>query len=487
MNGVLSGITLDDIIAIADEYIWYVAFVVLIGIGLYLTYKFKGIQFTRFFESMKLSFRGTESTSEQSVSSYEAFWVGVGARIGIGKIAGVALAIIMGGAGAMFWIWVFALISCASCFAECTLGQIFKEKKSDGLFHGGPAYYIKNGLKSPVFAAVVAILIVLTYAVGFIGIQASSATSSFVSTFDAEEYRMLFAIILSLTTGVMMFRGIKGVAKSLAKFVPVMSIIWFVMVIVTVVFNWRYIDDAIIMILKGAFGLDSFIGGSMAAALIFGLKRSVFSNTAGIGAIPNVSSAADVPHPVEQGLSQSFGVILDTVICTGTALIILTSPTLGSLLNIKDGVELVSAAMSSGIFGVYAPYLLTAIILMFVIVSIVSSYSICEVNLKFLSEKPIFSLILKIGIMVSIFVSSLIPADLVWSLSDILMAVLGIANMIAVLLLTDYVMEALRDYNRQKAAKKTPVFNRSRISLDASGISVWGERTDVEVKAEPES
>jgi len=285
----------------------------------------------------------------------------------------------------------------------------------------------------------------------------------------------------------MMFRGIKGVAKSLAKFVPVMSIIWFVMVIVTVVFNWRYIDDAIIMILKGAFGLDSFIGGSMAAALIFGLKRSVFSNTAGIGAIPNVSSAADVPHPVEQGLSQSFGVILDTVICTGTALIILTSPTLGSLLNIKDGVELVSAAMSSGIFGVYAPYLLTAIILMFVIVSIVSSYSICEVNLKFLSEKPIFSLILKIGIMVSIFVSSLIPADLVWSLSDILMAVLGIANMIAVLLLTDYVMEALRDYNRQKAAKKTPVFNRSRISLDASGISVWGERTDVEVKAEPES
>ena len=178
MNGLLSNISLDDIIAVVDQYIRYVAFVVLIGAGLYLTYKFKGIQFTRFFESMKLSFKGTESTSEQSVSSLEAFWVGVGARIGIGKIAGVSMAIILGGAGAMFWIWVFSLISCASCFAECTLGQIFKDKKSDGLFHGGPAYYIRDGLKSPKFAGLVAILIVLTYAVGFIGIQASSATSS---------------------------------------------------------------------------------------------------------------------------------------------------------------------------------------------------------------------------------------------------------------------------------------------------------------------
>jgi amino acid carrier protein len=484
MDGILSNISLDDIIAVVDEYIWYLAFIVLIGAGLYLTYKFKGIQFTRFIESMKLSFGGTKSTSEQSVSSMEAFWVGVGARIGIGKIAGVAMAIILGGAGAIFWIWVFALISCASCFAECTLGQIFKDKKSDGLFHGGPAYYIRDGLKNPKFAKLVAILIVLTYAVGFIGIQASSATASLVDTFDAEKYRMIFAIALAATTGLMMIRGIKGVAKSLAKIVPLVSIVWFFMVIVTVVFNWRYIDDAIIMIVKGAFGLDSIMGGTLAAAVMWGMKRSVFSNTAGIGAIPNVSSAADVRHPVEQGLSQSFGVILDTIICTGTALIILTSSDMGSLLGIGNGIELVSAAMAAGPFGVYAPYLLTGIILIFVIISIVSSYSICEVNLMFLSEKPIYSAMLKIGILLSIFVSSILPADIVWSLSDILMAALGIANMVAVLKLTDYVMEALRDYNRQRAANKVPVFNRSRISLDASGISVWGERTDVDVKPE---
>ncbi len=486
MNGVLSDISLEGIIAIIDEYIWYMAFIVLIGAGLYLTYKFKGIQFTRFFESVKLSFKGTESTSVKSVSSLEAFWVGVGARIGIGKIAGVAMAIILGGAGAMFWIWVFSLISCASCFAECTLGQIFKDKKSDGLFYGGPAYYIRDGLKSPKFAGTVAILLILTYAVGFIGIQSSSATTSLIDTFNAEEYRFVFAVLLAAITGLMMIRGIKGVAKSLAKIVPAVSIIWFLMIIATVIFNWRYIDVALTMMVKGAFGLDSIMGGTLAAAMMWGMRRSVFSNTAGIGAIPNVSSSADVLHPVEQGLSQSFGVILDSVICTGTALIILTSPEISSLLNITYGIELVSATMATGPFGIYAPYILTGIILVFVIISIASSYSICEVNLMFLTERHIYSVLLKIGIVISVFISAIIPAGLIWSLSDILMATLGIANMYAVLKLTDYVLEALRDYNRQKAAKKVPVFNRSRVSLDASGISVWGERTDVEVKVEGE-
>lgn len=486
MNGILSDISLEGIVAIVDEYIWYMAFIVLIGAGLYLTYKFKGIQFTRFFESVKLSFKGTESTSEKSVSSLEAFWVGVGARIGIGKIAGIAMAIILGGAGAMFWIWVFSLISCASCFAECTLGQIFKDKKSDGLFYGGPAYYIRDGLKSPKFAGTVAILLVLTYAVGFIGIQSSSATTSLIDTFNAEEYRFVFAVLLAAITGLMMLRGIKGVAKSLAKIVPAVSIIWFLMIIATVVFNWRYIDVALIMMVKGAFGLDSIMGGTLAAAMMWGMRRSVFSNTAGIGAIPNVSSSADVLHPIEQGLSQSFGVILDSIICTGTALIILTSPEISSLLNITDGIELVSATMATGPFGVYAPYILTGIIIIFVIISIASSYSICEVNLIFLTERPVYSMLLKIGIVISVFISAIIPAGLVWSLSDILMATLGIVNMYAVLKLTDYVLEALRDYNRQKAANKVPIFNRSRVSLDASGISVWGERTDVEVKVDGE-
>lgn len=479
-------LSFNELIALADTYIWYIASLFLLGGGLYLTYKFKGVQFTHIVDSFKLSFFGTKSSSEQSVSSGEAFWVGIGARIGIGKIAGVATAIIFGGPGAVFWLWAFSLISCASCFAECTLGQIFKDKKSDGLFHGGPAYYIRDGLKSPKFGAVIAILLIVTYAFGFTGIQSSSATTAFSTAFDFEGNSLMFVLLLSALVSFIMVRGVKGVAKTLAKFVPIISVIWFGMVIITVVFNWNYIGDAFRMIITEAFNMNSMLWG-MAAAMIWGLKRSVFSNTAGIGCIPNVSSAADVRHPVEQGLSQSFGVILDTLICTGTALIILASPNVASLIGIEDGVQLVSASLAAGPFGAYAPALLSFIILLFVVVSIVSSYSICEVNLKYLTEKPVYSLLLKAAMIATVFFLGLVPSNLIWSISDILMATLGIVNITAVILLKDYVIEALRDYNRQRAANKVPEFNKSRITLDVEGITMWGERTEVEIKTEPET
>ncbi|HKM13602.1 MAG TPA: alanine/glycine:cation symporter family protein [Candidatus Methanomethylophilaceae archaeon] len=471
---------LNEIVNLVDTYIWYLGLVLIIGIGLFLSYKLKGIQITHFVESVKLVFFGGKKTNEKTVSSSEAFWVGVGARIGIGNIAGVAMAIILGGAGAVFWIWVFAIIGSASCFVECTLGQIFKEKKSDGLFHGGPAYYIRNGLKNPKFAMFIALLLILTYAIGFIGIQSSSATSSFVTAFDFEGNDILFAIILATTTGLIMFKGIKGVAKASAKIVPITAAVWFIVVIITVIFNWRLIDDAIIMIVQGAFGLDSFLGGTLGAALMWGLKRSVFSNGAGIGSVPNVSSAADVNHPVEQGLIQSFGVILDTVICTGTAFIILTSTGLASFGHIVDGVPLVAESLSTGPLGSYAPAILSIFILLFVLASIISSYSLCEANLKFISERPIYSLLMKIAIIFSVFISSLAPAKLIWSISDILMAVLGISNMVAILLLSKYVSEALKDYNRQRSAGKEPIFNKSRITHDTSGITLWGERTELD-------
>ncbi len=461
-------------------YIWYLGLALIIGIGLLLSYKLKGIQITHFVESVRLVFSGSKKVGDKTISSSEAFWVGVGARIGIGNIAGVAMAIILGGAGAVFWIWVFAIIGSASCFVECTLGQIFKEKKSDGLFHGGPAYYIRNGLKNPRFAMFIALLLILTYSIGFIGIQSSSATSSFVTAFDFKGNDMLFAIILATTTGMIMFKGIKGVAKASAKIVPITAVVWFIVVIITVIYNWRLIDDAIIMIVQGAFGFDSFLGGTLGAALMWGLKRSVFSNGAGIGSVPNVSSAADVNHPVEQGLIQSFGVILDTIICTGTAFIILTSTGLASFGNIVDGVPLVAESLSTGPLGLYAPAILSIFILLFVLASIISSYSLCEANLKFISEKPIYSLLMKITIICSVFISSLAPAKLIWSISDILMAVLGISNMVAILLLSKYASEALRDYNRQKAAGKEPIFNKSRITQDTSGITLWGERTEID-------
>ena len=472
-------------VGIVDENIWYIAFILIIGGGIFLTFSSRWIQLTSFVESLRLSLFGARKTSARAVTSSEAFWVGIGARIGIGNIAGVAIAIIMGGAGAIFWLWVFAFIGSGSCLAECTLGQIFKEKKSDGLFHGGPAYYIRDGLKSPKFASFISILLIATYSVGFIGIQATSANSAFVAAFPFDGNDLLFAMILATVAALIIYRGVKGVARASAKMVPAMAILWFAVVIVTIASNWRFLDDAVVMIFEGAFGMDSILGGTLGAAILWGLKRGVFSNEAGIGSVPNVSSAADVGHPVEQGLVQSFGVFMDTLICTGTAFVILTVPQLVTSTGQEGGVPLVAAALSAGPLGQYSAAVLAIFILMFVLASIVSSFSLCEANVKFLTNKPIYSKLLKVVIISTVFIASLAPAGLIWSLADVFMAILGISNMTAVLLLRGYIAEALKDYRRQKSEDKDPLFRVGDMPLDISGITVWGDRSGIDPGTKP--
>lgn len=480
--------TLQSIIDIANDNLWYIAFILIIGGGIYLTYKLKGVQITHFLESVRLALFGGRKSGIKGVTSSEAFWVGVGARIGIGNIAGVAIAILLGGAGAIFWLWIFALIGGATCFAECTLGQIFKEKKADGLYHGGPAYYIRDGLKSPKLASFISLLLIVTYSVGFIGIQANSANSAFVTAFDFEGNSLIFAIVLSAIAALIMYKGIKGVAQASAKMVPAMAIVWFVVVIVTTLFNWNFIGDAIVMIFKGAFGMDSFLGGTLGAAILWGLRRGVFSNEAGIGSVPNVSSAADVGHPVEQGLIQSFGVLLDTLICTGTAFVILTaSHVIGDFAGQEAGIPLVAAALETGPLGEYAAAVLAILVFSFVLASIVSSFSLSDANVKFLSTKPIYSALLKMTIILTIFIASLAPADLIWSLADIFMAILGICNMVVVLLLKDYVITSFKDYNKQKSKGKDPMFFAEDLPLDVSGITVWGDRSEVELDLDVKS
>lgn len=464
-----------EIILFIDEYIWYLGLILIVGIGLILTIKLKGVQFSHLGESIKLTISGSkEIKDKKTISSLEAFWVSMGARIGVGNIAGVGLAIIMGGAGAIFWMWVFALIGAASSFAECTLGQIFKEKKSDGLYHGGPAYYVKNGLKNPKFAAVIAFLIVVTYGIGFIGVQSSNATSSFITAFDFQYNDLVFAIILAFFAALIVFGGVKRVAKASAKVVPIMTLFWLAMITITVLYNWRFIDDAIVMIFKGAFGYDSFLGGAMGAAIIWGLRRGVFSNEAGIGSVPNVSSSAEVGHPVKQGLMQSFGVMMDTIIiCSGTAFVILTSPELMSFMSIEDGAPLVAATLGTGPLGYLAPAILSVFIILFAFTSIISYYSMSEANVKFISEKNIYSHLLKVLIVMVVFIACLAPTKLIWDLCDVFMAILGICNMIAVLLLSRYIVAALKNYNKQKLEGKDPIFYKSEIDLDTTGIPLW--------------
>ncbi len=457
-----------------SDYGAYILFAFLIGFGLYFTFKLKGMQLTKIRECSKLAFSGTkEGETNRHISSYEAFAVGLGARVGVGNIAGVATAIIMGGPGAVFWMWIFAIIGAATSYMECTLGQVFKEKKEDGFYHGGPAYYIQNGLKNHKFAVAMAVTVIALYGIGFIGVQSSNASSAFVTAFDFANNELVIAAIIAAIAAAIIFGGIKRVAKVSVKIVPVMAIVWLVIAAITVIINYTNIPEAFILIFESAFGIESVVGGGIGAAMMWGLKRGVFSNEAGIGSVPNISSSADVKHPAKQGLIQSLGVLIDTlVVCSATAFIILTYADY-NLLGLS-GAPLVQGVLSAGFMGSYAPAILSIILVVFAFSSIIGYYSMSEANVKFMTANKNFNTVLKLLIVVWIFISCVIPLDVVWALCDLFMIVMGVLNMIAVGLLAKYGFEAYHDYFAQKnKGIEEPVFDVNTFSGDKSGITCW--------------
>lgn len=468
--------TASEIISFFNDYAWYVAFVALIGLGLYFTFKLKGVQIRDAGRAYKIAFSRKKIGKNEHVTSFEAFCVGLGTRIGVGNIAGVATAIVLGGPGAIFWMWVFALIGAATSFMECVLGQIFKERKEDGLYHGGPAYYIKNGLKMRHYAAILAIMVIALYGIGFIGVQSSNATNALVSAFHFDNNQMIFTIIITLAAAAVILGGIKRVASASAKIVPVMALAWLIFAIITVLSNYINIPNAFVMIFQGAFNIQSFVGGGMGMAIMMGLKRGVFSSEAGIGSIPNVASAADVPHPVKQGIIQSLSSLIDTfVICTATAFVVLTFGDFASIQAIGlSGAPLVQNILGQSVLGSVGPILLSIFMLFFAFTSIIGYYSMCEANTRFLTTRPWAAWFLRIMIIAVVFISCMISLSLMWDLCDALMAVMAILNMIAVLLLSKYAFEAYADYKKQVAAGvEEPELDISIFSGDTSGITCW--------------
>lgn len=468
--------TAGNVISVFNDYAWYVAFVALIGLGLYFTLKLKGVQIRDAGRAYRIAFSRKKIGKSEHVTSFEAFCVGLGTRIGVGNIAGVATAIVAGGPGAIFWMWIFALIGAATSFMECVLGQIFKEKKSDGLYHGGPAYYIKNGLKMKHYAAILAIMVIALYGIGFIGVQSSNATNALVGAFDFDNNQLIFTIVITLAAAAVILGGIKRVATASAKIVPIMALAWLAFATVTVISNYVNIPNAFVMIFNGAFNLQSFVGGGMGAAIMMGLKRGVFSNEAGIGSIPNVASAADVPHPVKQGLIQSLSSLIDTfVICTATAFVVLTFGDFASIQAIGlNGAPLVQEILKHSVLGGIGPALLSIFMLFFAFTSIIGYYSMCEANTRFLTTKPWAEYFLRIMIIVVVFVSCMITLQLMWDLCDALMAIMAVLNMVAVLMLSKYAFEAYADYKAQlDKGVEEPVLDTAIFSGDVSGITCW--------------
>ncbi|MDR0980604.1 MAG: alanine:cation symporter family protein [Methanocalculaceae archaeon] len=462
-----------------DQTFWPIVIVVLFCVGLYFTIRTGGVQFTMLKESCRQAFGSIKLSDvtgkSKSVSSFQAFAVSMGARVGIGNIAGVAAALVLGGPGAVFWMWLFAILGAATSFVECTVGQIYKEKDAGGHFNGGPAYYIKNALGSKDIACVVALLVIIAYPFLFTGMQASTITSAFTSATGLDQW--IIAVVVTLITAAIIFGGIHRVAKVSSALVPFMAVLYLVLAAVLILLNITKVPEMFVTIFSYAFGLQAFAGGAIGTVIMQGVRRGMFSNEAGIGSIPNVVSSAKIKHPVKQGLIQSLGVYVDTlIVCSATAFVILLCAGDSFISYMEYGTTkavLVQDILATTFLGGIAPMLIAVIILFFAFSSMISYYFMGETNTRFLTKNKHALTVFRVLVVLLVLIACLISIDTVWDLGDLFMGIMALFNLSALIFICKYAFEALKDYKKQRAAGiEEPIFDPSILS-NTTGITCW--------------
>lgn len=453
---------LNSAILAFNDLLWtYILIGMLIIIGLYFTFKTNFVQFKNIGEMFRLLTDGaTGDKDTNSVSSFQAFCISTASRVGTGNLAGVATAISIGGPGAIFWMWLIALIGSASGFVESTLAQIYKEKDGNN-FIGGPAYYIEKGLKKRYLGILFAILITIAFGLVFNSVQANTIALSLNSSFGFN--KVLVGAIITILTVVIIFGGVNRIAKVSSVLVPIMAIAYILVALFIVFKNITSLPSVLKMIFENAFGVHQVVGGGIGAALMQGIKRGLFSNEAGMGSAPNAAATATVSHPVKQGFIQTLGVFTDTlIICSCTAFIILLSnvPIDGSI----KGIELTQLALIDQV-GSWGGIFISICILLFAFSSIVGNYYYGEANIQFITNKKSYLNIYRFFVGIMVFFGSLVSMDLVWNLADVFMGLMAIINLIAIVLLSKIAFKALADYNYQKQnGIKDPIFKASSIS-----------------------
>jgi alanine or glycine:cation symporter, AGCS family len=461
----------NNIILKFNDFLWtYILIAMLIIIGLYFTFKTKFVQFRNLKEMFRLLGDGaTGEKNNHSVSSFEAFCISTASRVGTGNLAGIATAIAIGGPGAIFWMWLIALIGAASSFIESTLAQIYKVKDGN-TFRGGPAYYMARGLKKKWMGVTFAILITIAFGLVFNSVQANTITLSLNTSFGFN--RAIVGALITLLTIVIIFGGVNRIAKVSSVLVPIMAIAYIVVALFIVIKNIGHLPAVLEMIFENAFGVHQVVGGGIGAALMQGIKRGLFSNEAGMGSAPNAAATATVSHPVKQGFIQTLGVFTDTlIICSCTAFIILLSdaPLDGSV----KGIELTQMALTSQV-GSWGGIFISICILLFAFSSIVGNYYYGEANIQFITNKKIYLQVYRIAVGAMVFFGSLVSMDIVWNLADVFMGFMAIINLVAIILLSKIAFRALDDYKKQKKSGiKDPVFTASSIPELGDEVTEW--------------
>ena len=395
-----------------------------------------------------------EAIGKLKISSFQAFAISLSSRVGTGNLAGVASAIFVGGPGAVFWMWVMALLGAATAFMEATLAQLFKRKGKES-FYGGPAYYMKYGLKRPWMGILFAVSIIYGFGLANQLVQSNTLCDAISNTFHIPMQYVASGV--ALITLLIIFGGVQRIARFCAWIVPFMALGYLFLAIYILIINFTEIPAMLNLIIRSAFGWEQAAGGAVGIAVMQGVKRGLFSNEAGEGSAPNAAATATIPHPVTQGLLQSLGVFTDTlVICTCTAFIILLS---GLYSSGEDGIILTGHAMEHHL-GSFGGWFLFAAIFLFAYSTIIANYFYGETNIRYISNKPWAVFIFRILSGIVVLLGGYMTLQQAWSIVDLAMALMTILNLIAVVCLSKYAFRLLQDFRKQRKEGKEPVFHK---------------------------
>lgn len=463
-----------EILNAVNDALWtYLVIAVLVGCALYFTIRSHGVQFTTFKDMIRITFgldtpkQGSNASRHDKIGSFKAFAVSLSSRVGTGNLAGVASAIFIGGPGAVFWMWMMALLGSATAFVEATLAQLYKRRGQDA-YYGGPAYYMEHGLHRRWMGVCFAIMITIALGCGTNLVQSNTMIDSVNSVFGWD--KVVIGIVMTVITMLIVFGGIHRISNFASLVVPFMAVGFILIALYVVVTNISKLPDVFNLIFTNAFGLDQAGGGMVGAAISQGMRRGLFSNEAGEGSAPNAAAIASTSHPVKQGLLQALGVFVDTlVICSCTAMIILIS---GLYDSGSDGIILTTKALESEI-GPIGRYFTTAAIILFAYSTLIANYYFGETNIRFACRNRWavngFRLLTAAIIMAGAFMS----LQTVWCVVDILIGVVTVFNCIAISLLSRHVWFLLDDYRRQKREGREPVFHRSQMPAIEKDLEAW--------------
>ena len=459
-----------------DDVMYYPILIIVMAIaGLYFTARTRGVQIRLFPESMRILLE--PPSEEKAVSSLQAMLVSTASRVGTGNIIGVSTALCLGGPGAVFWMWVMCIIGASSAFIESTLAQVFKRKDHEGHSYGGPAYYIEKGLGMPKLAVIFCIFLIMTYAVGFNLLCSYNLQSTFIdySFYHPISTPIIIGIVLALITGFCLLGGGKRIIKITGTVVPFMGVAYVIVALIVILINFNYIPSMFMLIMEDAFDFQSILGGVAGSCMVYGIKRGLFSNEAGVGSAPNASASANVSHPAKQGLVQTLSVYIDTLLlCTATALMCLSTGVARDAT--VAGAPYVQNAIQS-VFGPIGPVFITVAMVLFAFTTLIGNLYYVDNALIFLNHKKKpserFMKIFHVCCTVIVFVGAIIPMDAAWAAADICMGGMTLINLPVCMLLGKIAIDCMKDYEIQRKAGENPVFKASSIGLEKFELDFW--------------